>query len=143
MCPFFVGDTVEKYIDIILKEAKKSLHSDDVPVGAIIVEKGKIIAKGHNTREKNKQITGHAEINAIEKAAKKKKTWHLTDCQLIVTLRPCKMCLEVIKQARISKVFYLIERDKKEKEKDIKLIKIDTVENQSEILKKFFKNKRK
>ena len=143
MCTFFVGDIVEKYIDVILKEAEKSLKSDDVPVGAIIVEKGKIIARAHNTREKQKKITGHAEINAIEKASKKKKTWHLSDCVLYVTLKPCKMCLEVIKEARIDTIYYLIDRDKKTRDKNIKLIKINHVENQATILKEFFKNKRK
>ncbi len=134
---------MEKYIDIILKEAKKSLKSDDVPVGAIIVEKDKIIAKAHNTREKYTKITGHAEINAIEKASKKKKTWHLSGCELYVTLKPCKMCIEAIKEARIETVYYLIDRTKKIKEKNIKIIKMNTVENQEYILKKFFQNKRK
>lgn len=131
------------YVNIILKEAKKSLKTDDVPVGAIIVENSKIIAKAHNTREKNKKITGHAEINAVEKASKKKKTWHLSNCELYVTLEPCKMCQEVIKQARIKKVYFLIERDKKVNEKKIEMIKIKNVENCDYIIKKFFKNKRK
>ena len=134
---------MNKYIDIILKEAKKSLKTDDVPVGAIIVENSKIIAKAHNTREKSNKITGHAEINAIEKASKRKKTWHLPECELYVTLEPCKMCLEAIKQARIKKIYYLVERNKKIKEKEPQIIKIKNVENSSNILKEFFKNKRK
>ena len=134
---------MDKYINIILKEAKKSLKTDDVPVGAIIVENSKIISKAHNTREKAHKITGHAEINAIEKAAKKKKTWHLDNCELYVTLEPCKMCLEIIKESRIKKVYYLTERDKIIKDKKIELIKIKHVENTEIILKKFFKNKRK
>ena len=134
---------MNKYIEILLKESKKSLKTDDVPVGAIIVENSKIIAKAHNTREKNNKITGHAEINVIEKASKKKKTWHLPECELYVTLEPCTMCQEIIKQARIKKVYYLVERDKKINQKEIEMKKIEDVENYSEILKKFFKNKRK
>ncbi len=134
---------MEKYINEMLKEAKKSLKTDDVPVGAIIVEKGKIIAKAHNTREKTKKITGHAEINAIEKAAKKKKTWHLDDCELYVTLKPCKMCNEIIKETRIKKVYYISEKDKENKSREIEFIKIKNVEKPSEMLKNFFKNKRK
>ena len=134
---------MNQYIDIIMKEAKKSLKTKDVPVGAIIVEKGKIISKAHNTREKNKRISGHAEINAVEKAAKKKKTWHLDDCEIYVTLKPCKMCLEIIKEARIKKVYYLAERTKETKDKKVELIKIKNVEKSGQMLTTFFKNKRK
>ena len=128
---------MSKYIEIALKEAKKSIKTGDIPVGAIIVENGKIITKAHNTREKKHNITGHAEINAIEKACKKKKTWHLNDCELYTTLEPCKMCLEVIKQARIKKVYYAANIP------NIEMIQIKNVENSGEIIKKFFKNKRK
>ena len=134
---------MNKYVDIIIKEAKKSLKTDDVPVGAIIVENSKIIAKAHNTREKKRKITGHAEINVIEKAAKAKKTWHLDNCEIYVTLKPCKMCLEVIKEARIKTVYYITDRDKVINNKNINLIKINNVENTEKILKNFFKNKRK
>ena len=134
---------MNNYIEIMLKEAKKSLKSKDVPVSAIIVENSKIIAKAHNTREKETKITGHAEINAIEKACKKKKTWHLSNCELYTTLEPCPMCLEAIKQARIKKIYYITERTKKNNYKDIKIVKIENIEKYSEELRKFFKNKRK
>ena len=134
---------MNNYIELALKEAKKSIKTDDVPVGAIIVEKGQIVAKAHNTREKTHKITGHAEINAIEKACKKKKTWHLTNCQLYTTLEPCKMCLEVIKQARIKEVYYSAKQEKETTIPKIKMIKIENVENSQKIIKDFFKNKRK
>ena len=133
----------DKIIKQLIEEAKKSLKTDDVPVGAIIVENDKILAKDHNTREKTHKITGHAEINVIEKACKIKKTWHLEDCELYVTLEPCKMCLEVIKQAKIKKIKYLTNQEKQVKELKIEMIKLETVENASELLKEFFKNKRK
>ena len=140
---FFIGDNMNKYIMEALKEAKKSIKTDDVPVGAIIVENGIIISKAHNTREKKYKITGHAEINAIEKACIKKKTWHLNECELYTTLEPCKMCLEVIRQARIKKVFYAAKQEKKEEKNLIEMKQIENVENSEEIIKNFFKNKRK
>ncbi len=134
---------MDKYIEIALKEARKSLKTEDVPIGAVIVENGTIIAKGHNTREKTHQITRHAEINAIDKACKKKKTWHLDDCELYVTLQPCKMCMEVIKQARIKKVFYGLNQKKQVNLKEPVMTKLENVENYEILLKSFFKDKRK
>lgn len=143
MYHFLLGDKMSKYIELALKEAKKSIKTNDVPVGTIIVENGKIIAKAHNTREKKHKITGHAEINAIEKACKKKKTWHLNNCELYTTLEPCKMCLEVIKQARIKKVYFAAKQEKETNIPNIEMIQIENVENSGEIIKNFFKNKRK
>ena len=133
---------MEKYIEIALNEAKKSLKTDDVPIGAVIVENNKIIAKAHNTREKTHMITRHAEINAIERACKKKKTWHLDNCTLYVTLEPCKMCLETIKQARISKVIYAASQEKKSNLKEPTMIQLKNVEKSSQLLKNFVKTKR-
>lgn len=99
----------EIYIKEMLREARKCNRTDDVPVGAIIVKNGKIIAKGHNEKEKNKDATKHAEIIAIQKACKKLKTWHLDDCEMYVTLEPCLMCCGAIIQSRIKKVYYGIE----------------------------------
>lgn len=144
MCvPFYLGDFMDKYMELALKEAKKSLKTDDVPIGAVIVENSRIISKGHNTREKTHLITRHAEINAIEKACKKKKTWHLDKCTLYVTLEPCKMCMEVIKQARINTVVYAAKQEKIANLKQPKLIRLENVENSSALLKQFFKDKRK
>ena len=140
---FILGDIMDKYMQIALKEAQKSLLTDDVPIGAVIVENDTIIAKGHNTREKTHLITRHAEINAIEKACKKKKTWHLDNCVLYVTLEPCKMCMEVIKQARIKQVIYAAKQEKQANLKDPDMVKLENVENSSILLKEFFKNKRK
>lgn len=97
---------MEEYMLEAIKEAKKSLKHGDVPIGAIIVENGKIISQGHNKKEKNKIATEHAEIIAINKACKKKKSWHLDDCTLYVTIEPCLMCCGAILQSRIKKVVY-------------------------------------
>ena len=134
---------MNKYMEIAIKEAKKSLKTNDVPIGAVIVENNKIISKGHNTREKTHQITKHAEINAIEKACKKKKTWHLNECTLYTTLEPCNMCMEVIKQARIKRIIYTTKQEKHHNLPDPMQIKMEDVENYKQLLKNFFKNKRK
>ncbi len=89
-----------------IKQAQKSLKKQEVPIGAVVVHNGKIIAKGHNMRERRKNALLHAEIVAIHKACKKLKDWRLEKCQLYVTLEPCPMCAGAIANARIEKVYY-------------------------------------
>lgn len=134
---------MNNYLDIALNEAKKSLKTDDVPIGAVIVEKGIIISKAHNEREKKHSVTRHAEIISVEKACKKKKTWHLSECEIYVTLEPCPMCMEVLKQARIKKIYYAAPQEKQINYKNIEKIQLKNVENSRKIIKDFFKNKRK
>lgn len=101
----------EIYMEVALKEAKKSLDID-VPIGAVIVKNGKIIARAHNKKEKKKNATQHAEIIAIEKACKKLKTWHLEECEIYITMEPCLMCTGAIIQARIPIVYYAVNNEK-------------------------------
>ena len=89
-----------------IKEAKKAANKDEVPVGAVIVHNGEIIARGYNVREHKKSPLGHAEIIAIDKAAKKLGGWRLLNCELYVTLEPCPMCTGAALQARISKIYF-------------------------------------
>ena len=89
-----------------LAEAKKAYLIAEVPVGAVIVYNNKIIARGHNTRETNQSVLGHAEINAIKKASKKIGSWRLEDCDMYVTLEPCSMCSGAIIQSRIKNLYY-------------------------------------
>ena len=96
---------IEEYMKIALEEAKKAYKKKEVPIGAIIVKDGKIIAKAHNMREKKKQACAHAEILAIQKACKKLKAWRLEDCEMYVTLEPCPMCAGAIMNARIKKIY--------------------------------------
>ena len=96
----------EKFMKEALKEAKKAYLKGEVPVGAVIVYNDKIIARGHNLKEKNIDVTAHAEIIAIKKAAKKLKTWRLNDCDLYVTLEPCAMCSGAIIQSRIHNLIF-------------------------------------
>lgn len=92
------------YMDIALEEARKSAL--DVPVGAVIVKNGTILGKAHNTREKDNDISSHAEILAIRQAEKSLNNWRLDDCELYVTLEPCPMCGWAILQSRIKSVYF-------------------------------------
>lgn len=78
----------------------------DVPVGAIITKNGEIISSAFNEKEKNKDVTAHAEILAIKRAAEKLSNWRLDDCELYVTLEPCPMCAWAILQSRIKTVYF-------------------------------------
>lgn len=100
----------------LLNLAKKAKKNKEIPVSAIILKNYKIISIAYNKREKRKDITAHAEVLAIRKAAKKLKTWNLSDCELYVSLKPCQMCNEIIKQSRIKKVYYLLEKPSFKKE---------------------------
>lgn len=97
----------EEMMLLAIEEAKKAEQLGEVPVGAIIIdENGKIIGRGYNTRETEQRPTGHAELIAIEQAAKHKKSWRLSDCTLYVTLEPCPMCAGAILNARLKRVVY-------------------------------------
>ena len=96
----------EKYMKIALKEAQKAEAIDEVPVGAVIVCNDRVIAKAFNKRESSFDPTSHAEINAIRKACKKRKSWRLEDCTIYVTVEPCAMCAGTILWARMKRVVY-------------------------------------
>ncbi len=96
----------EYYMRLALKEAQKARDMDEVPVGAVIVRDGKVIARAHNLKEKKKQAYAHAEFLAIQKATKKLGTWCLDECDLYVTLEPCMMCTGSIILSRIRNLYY-------------------------------------
>lgn len=95
----------EYYMNEALKEAKKAYKKLEIPVGAVIVKDGIIVARAHNLKEIKLDSTAHAEINVIKKAAKKLNTWRLNDCEMYVTLEPCPMCAGALIQARIAKLY--------------------------------------
>lgn len=95
----------EIYMKEALKEAKKAYEKLEVPVGAVIVKDGKIIARAHNLKETKKDTTKHAEIIAIQKASKKIESWRLIDCDMYITLEPCSMCMGAIINSRIRKIY--------------------------------------
>lgn len=94
----------EKYMREALRQAKKAYALGEVPIGCVIVHEGKIIGRGYNRRNTDKNTLSHAEITAINKASKKIGDWRLEDCTLYVTLEPCQMCAGAIVQARIPEV---------------------------------------
>ena len=96
----------EYYMNLAIREAKKALKYNEVPVGAVIVKEGKIISKAHNKKETKKDVTKHAEIIAISKASKKLKNWRLDNCEIYVTMEPCMMCSGAIEQSRISAILF-------------------------------------
>lgn len=94
----------EKYMREALKQAKKAYALGEVPIGCVIVHEDKIIGRGYNRRNTDKNTLSHAEITAINKASKYIKDWRLEECILYVTLEPCQMCSGAIVQARIPDV---------------------------------------
>ena len=96
--------TDEKYMKAAITQAKKAAAIDEVPIGCVIVHDGKIIGRGYNRRNKDKNTLSHAEMTAIRKASKVMGDWRLEGCTLYVTLEPCPMCAGAIVQARIDRV---------------------------------------
>lgn len=94
----------EKYMKEALKQAKKAYALGEVPIGCVIVHEGKIIGRGYNRRNTDKNTLAHAEITAINKASKVIGDWRLEECTLYVTLEPCQMCAGAIVQSRIPEV---------------------------------------
>ena len=97
---------VKKFMNCAIKEAQKALKKDEVPIGAVIVLDGKIIARAHNLMEKTQIATAHAEVLAINKACKKLKSWRLDGAEIYITMEPCPMCAGAIVNARIKKVYF-------------------------------------
>jgi tRNA(adenine34) deaminase len=95
---FFMGKALE--------EAKKSLKKKEVPVGAVLVSRNRILSRGHNKPILRNDPTAHAEINAIREACKKKKNYRLPDCEIYVTLEPCAMCLSALVHARVKRLVF-------------------------------------
>lgn len=95
-----------EFMSAALSLAKEAYADDEVPVGAVITQNGKIISTGRNRREKSKNALLHAEIDAINNACKKLGGWRLWNCEIYVTLEPCPMCAGAIINAHIPKVFF-------------------------------------
>jgi tRNA(adenine34) deaminase len=94
------------FMKLAIKEAKKAELIDEVPIGAVIVKDGKVIARAHNKKESKNQATRHAEIEAIEKATKKVNNWWLEDCDIYVTLEPCAMCAGALINSRLRNIYF-------------------------------------
>ena len=99
-----IKNVQEKYMREALKQAKKAYALGEVPIGCVIVHEGRIIGRGYNRRNTDKNTLSHAEITAINKASKVIGDWRLEECTIYVTLEPCQMCAGAIIQARIPEV---------------------------------------
>ena len=90
-----------------LEVARAALASGDVPVGAVVVDaEDRVVATGHNTRERDDDPTGHAEVVALRTAARNRGSWRLDDCTLVVTLEPCTMCAGALVLARVARLVF-------------------------------------
>ena len=136
-----------KIIDQLNLEVNKSIELDEIPVGAVIFKSDsqEIIASGHNTRQLDHNVLGHAEINAILNAEKEINDWRLDGYSMIVSLAPCKMCSTVIEESRLDQIYYVLDSNYINLgNKDY--IKVDYFpeleKKYDEYLKNFFHNKR-
>ena len=102
----------EKYMRAALQQAKKALALGEVPIGCVIVHEGKIIGRGYNRRNTDKNTLAHAEITAINKASKKIGDWRLEECTLYVTLEPCPMCAGAVMLSRIKNLYIGVQDSK-------------------------------
>lgn len=133
----------EKFMRVALKQAQIAFEKGDVPVGAVIVKDGRIIAKAYNKREQTNDSTDHAEIIAIKKACKHLNDWRLNNCIMYVTLEPCSMCMGAIQHSRIEKVVYGT-KNTNDYENKMSIIRGPILETEcAQLLKTFFQNRRK
>ena len=159
MCAIFFGviymNIDEFFMEKALLLAKEAFNNDEIPVGAILVKDGIIIAEGFNNKDNQKKVTKHAELIAIETASNILHDWRLCDTTLYVTMEPCPMCASAIQQSRIKRLVYGCSSNNSENEKIINLIlqnskynhKVEITKNIleqqcSKIVKDFFKQKR-
>ncbi len=96
----------EYFMKLALEEAEQAVREEEVPIGAVIVDEDRVIARAHNQREQLHDPTAHAEMIAITQAAESRRSWRLDGCTLYVTLEPCPMCAGAILLARIPTVVY-------------------------------------
>ncbi|SPF32964.1 tRNA-specific adenosine deaminase [Candidatus Desulfosporosinus infrequens] len=96
----------QDWMHLALRQAQMAFEQGEVPIGAVIVHNGQVIASAHNEREQKNDPTAHAEVLAIQRAAKALGSWRLTDATLYVTLEPCPMCAGAIMQSRIKQLVY-------------------------------------
>ena len=96
----------EKFMKEAIRQAKKARALEEVPIGCVIVSEGKIIARGYNRRNTDKNTLSHAELNAIRKASRKLGDWRLEDCTMYVTLEPCPMCAGACLQTHVGRIVF-------------------------------------
>ena len=136
---------MEQYFELLYKLALKAYKNGDIPVSAVLIKNGKIVATGYNNRHRKGYVLGHAEINAIIQAEKKIKDFRLDGYTLITTLKPCKMCQAVIEASRVSKVYYSLEGKDDKSYPQVNYVKLDKIDqkfakNYFDLFNEFFQN---
>ncbi|EOA07212.1 Cytosine deaminase [Mycoplasma yeatsii 13926] len=153
---FLFGGTMKEFdqlLDLLINESKKALIHDDIPVSACVVDSNNnIVSLSYNTKQKDKNISSHAEINAINLAIKKTNNMNLSEYKIITTLEPCQMCYGAIDQVKIKDIYFLVDSIKygvtnkySINDININLIQIKNRVKEDEyknILNNFFANKR-
>ena len=147
-----MGDVMNidiKVLDLLLKNAVKAYKKGEIPVSAVILDQnGKLVSSAFNSRQKQYNVLGHAEISCILKAEKKIRDWRLDGYYMIVTLEPCNMCSMIIKECRLDKVYYFLPKKSDNDSWEINIDKeqIDKYEEYAskfkQLLTVFFNNKR-
>ena len=138
----------KKIIKQLDAEVEESIKLDEIPIGAVIFKSDdqSIIASGHNTRQSDHNVLGHAEVNAILAAEKKINDWRLDGYSMIVSLTPCKMCSAIIKESRLDRIYYILNSNYIEAGNNDDFIKVDYFSEEEkrydEYLKIFFHKKR-
>ena len=138
----------QDYMRLALAEARLAEEAGEVPIGAVVVCNGEVIARAHNTRETDRDPAGHAEFSALLAAAKTLDAWRLSDCTVYVTLEPCIMCAGLMHQARIARCVYGAAGSLYEIHRDTRLnhtfaVEAGVLEDEcASILKAFFAAKR-
>jgi tRNA(adenine34) deaminase len=144
-----------RFMYVALQEAERAFEDDEVPVGAVVVHKNKIIGRGYNQIEKLKDATAHAEMIAITSASNHLKSWRLNECAVYVTLEPCIMCTGALLSSRINELYFATSDPKfgacgsihnlAEESKTNHKIKVYSgllAKESEDLLKTFFKKKR-
>ena len=143
------------FMRLAIEEATLAYNKGEVPVGAILIKDGKVVAKAHNQRETLKDPTGHAEIIALKNGSKAEDNWRLTDLTLYVTKEPCVMCAGAMVNARLGRLVYGCKDEKggavdslytllsdKRLNHQVEVVSGVLADDCSEILKRFFQNRR-
>ena len=147
-----MGDVMNidrKILDLLLKNAEKAYKNGEIPVSAVVLDQsGKLISFACNSRQKQYNVLGHAEISCILKTEKKIRDWRLDGYYMIVTLEPCNMCSMIIKESRLDKVYYFLSKKSDNDSWEININK-EQIDNYPEysnkfkhLLTDFFNNKR-
>ncbi len=132
----------KKFMDEALNIAEKALENGEIPVGAVVVENGKVIGRGHNRQSTDSDPTAHAEMVALREGGRYKKNFRLDGAVMYSTVKPCPMCRAAIKRARIEKVYYSAEAAR-ESTHSTEFIETDIAGSSSaEVMQEFFKQRR-